>query len=135
MYHADPSLSNTSAMHDVSRPSGHYDSPDALVKQINGTIISKESKKNLTRFSSNEISKKMKIYFGPDAKFSTFRVMNKMFAELAGFILVDEKSILSEHEDENTGKEEVGKWWKIKGITNRTITGFNVRDLQRGFYS
>ena len=130
MYYADPSLSNTSAMRDVPPSPGHYDSPDALVKQINGTIISKESKKNLTRFSSNEISKK-----SPDAKFSTFRVMNKMFAELAGFILADVKSILSEHEDENTGKEEVGKWWKIKGIINRTITGFNVRDLQRGFYS
>ena len=84
MYHVDPSSSGgAAAVHDVSPPPGHYDSPDALVKQINATIASKESKKNLIRFSYNEISKKITITFGPDAKLPTVLVMSKMFAELA----------------------------------------------------
>ena len=133
MYHVDPSSSSgAAAVHDVSPPPGHYDSPDALVKQINATIASKESKKNLIRFSYNEISKKITITFGPDAKLPTVLVMSKMFAELAGFSLADIKSVLSEHEEK--GKED-DNWWKIKGTANRSITGSNVCDLQRGFYS
>ena len=133
MYHVDPSSSSgAAAVHDVSPPPGHYDSPDALVKQINATIASKESKKNLIRFSYNEISKKITITFGPDAKLPTVLVMSKMFAELAGFSLADVKSVLSEHEEK--GKED-DNWWKIKGTANRSITGSNVCDLQRGFYS
>ena len=49
------------ALHDISLPPGHYDSPDSLAKQINATIASKKNKKNLIRFSCNEISKKITI--------------------------------------------------------------------------
>ena len=136
MYHVDPSFSsNTAAVYDVSPPPGHYDSPEALVKQINSTIASKENKKNLIRFSYNEISKKITLHFSSDAKLPTFLIMSKMFAELAGFSFADIKPILSEHESEDKRKEEVGNWWKIKGTANRNITGTNVCDLQRGFYS
>ena len=56
MYHVDPSsTSSAAAVHNVSPPLGPYDSPNALVKQINATIASKENKKNLIRFSYNEI--------------------------------------------------------------------------------
>ena len=42
MYHIDPSLSNgTAAVNEVYAPQGHYDSPEALVKQINAIIASK----------------------------------------------------------------------------------------------
>ena len=133
MYHVDPSSSSSATvMHDVSPPSGHYDSPDALVKQINATIASKESKKNLIRFSYNEISKKITINFVPNAKLPTILVISNMFAELAGFSLADIKSVLSEHEEK--GKED-DNWWKIKGTANRSVTGSNVCDLQCGFYS
>ena len=136
MYHVDSSMSSSNAaLHDISPPPGHYDSPDALVKQINTTIASKESKKNLIRFSYNEISKKITINFGPDAKLPTVLIMSKMFAELAGFSLTDVKPVLSEHKDEEKGKEETSNWWKIKGTANRSVTGSNVCDLQRGFYS
>ena len=132
-YHVDLlSSSGMAAVHDVSPPPGHYDSPDALVKQINATIASKESKKNLIRFSYNEISKKITITFGPDAKLPTVLVMGKMFAELSGFSLADVKSIFYEHEEK--GKED-DNWWKIKGAANRSITGSNICDLQRVFYS
>ena len=86
----------------------------------------------MIRFSYNEISKKITINFGPDAKLPTVLVMSKMFAELAGFSLADIKSVLSEHEEK--GKED-DNWWKIKGTANRSVTGSNVCDLQRGFYS
>ena len=105
MYHVNlSSSSNATAVHDVSPPPGHYDSPDALVKQINATIASKESKKNLIRFSYNEISKKITINFDPDAKLPTVLVVSKMFAELAGFTLADVKSVLSEHKEK--GRED-----------------------------
>ena len=117
MYHVNPSSSSSAAaVHDISPPPGHYDCPDALVKQINATIALKESKKNLIRFSYNEISKKITINFGPDAKLPTVLVMSKMFAELVGFSLVDVKSILSKHKKK--GKED-DNWWKIKGTANR----------------
>ena len=46
MYNIDSSSSSgTAVVHDVSPPQEHYNSPDALVKQINATIASKESKK------------------------------------------------------------------------------------------
>ena len=86
MYYVDSSSSSSAAaVHDVSPPPGLNDSSDALVKQINATIASKESKKNLIRFSYNEILKKITITFGPDAKLPTVLVMSKMFAELALF--------------------------------------------------
>ena len=91
-------------MHDVSPPPGHYDSPDALVKQMNATIASRESNKKLIRFSYNEISKKIMINYGPDAKLSIVLVMSKMFAELAGFSLSDVKAVLNEHEEKDKKK-------------------------------
>ena len=133
MYHVDPSSSSSvAAAHDVSPPPGHYDCPDAFVKHINATIASKGSKKNLIRFSYNAISKKITINFGPDAKLPTVKVMSKMFVELAGFSFADVNSVLSELEEK--GKEN-DNWWKIKGTANRSVTGSNVCDLQRGFYS
>ena len=46
MYHVNPSSSSSAvAVYDVSPPPGHYDSPDALVKQINATIASKGTRK------------------------------------------------------------------------------------------
>ena len=76
-FHVNPSSSSgAAAVHDESPPPGHYDSPDALVKQINTTIASKENKKNLIRFSYNEISKKIMIIFGPDAKLPIVLVMS-----------------------------------------------------------
>ena len=115
MYHVDPSSSSgAAAVHDVSPPPGHYDSPDALVKQINATIASKESKKNLIRFSYNEISKKITITFGPDAKLPTVLVMSKMFAELAGFSLADINRFLA-----NTKKRE-----------KKTTTGGKSKELR-----
>ena len=36
--------------------------------------------------------------------------MSKVFAVLAGFTLTDVKSILSDHESEEKGKEEVNNW-------------------------
>ena len=56
-----------------------------------------------------------------------------MFAELAGFSLDDVKPVPSQHEGKEKGKED-DKWWKIKGTANRSVTGSNVCDLQRGFY-
>ena len=58
-----------------------------------------------------------------------------MFAELAGFSLADVKPVLSERKDQEKGKEEASNWWKIKGTANRSVTGSNVCDMQRGFYS
>ena len=111
MYHVDSSLSSSNAaLHDISPSPGHYDSLDALIKQINVTIASKESKKNFIRFSYNEISKKITINFGPDAKLPTVLIMSKMFAEVAGFSLTDVKPVLSEHKDEEKGKEEASNW-------------------------
>ena len=136
MYHVgSTSSSSNAALHDIFPPPGHYDSSDAIFKQINATIASKESKKNLIRFSYNEISKKITINFGPDAKLPTVLIMSKMFAELAGFSLIDVKPVLSEHKGEEKGKEEASNWWKIKGTANLYVTGSNVCDLQRGFYS
>ena len=127
MYYVDSSSSsNAAAVHDISPPPGHYDSFDTLVKQINATIASKESKKNLIRFSYNEISKKITINFGPDAKLLTILVMSKMFAELAGFSLADVKPVPSEHKGKEKSKEEARKRWKIKGTANRSVTGSNV---------
>ena len=60
--------------------------------------------------------------------------MSKMFAELAGFSLADVKLILSEHEEKEKEKED-DNWWKIKGTANRSVTGSNVCDLLRDFYS
>ena len=99
MYHVDPYFSSsTAAVHDISPPPGHHDSPNALFKQINTNIASKESKKNLIRFAYNEISKKITINLGLDAKLPTFLVMSQMFAELAGFSFTDVKLVLSEYE-------------------------------------
>ena len=56
--------------------------------------------------------------------------MSKMFAELTGFCFVDVKPALNEHEE-----KEDDNWWKIEGTANRSVTGSNVCDLQRGFYS
>ena len=131
MYHVDSS-SGAAAVHDVSPPPGHYDSLDALVKQINATIASKESKKNLFRFSYNEISKKITITFGPDAKLPTVLVMSKMFAELAGFSLADVKSVLSEHEEREKKTTTGGK---SKELRTAILLALNVCDLQRSFYS
>ena len=122
----------TSIRRRLSLPPGHYGSPDALVKQINATIASKESKKNLIRFSYNDISKKITITFGLDDKLPTVLAMSKIFAELAGFSLANVKAILSEHEE--NGKED-NNWRKIKETANRFVTGSNVCDWQRGFYS
>ena len=128
MYHVDSSMpSSNAALHDISPPPGQYDSPDALVKQINTTNASKASKKNLIRFSYNEISKEITINFGPDAKLPTVLIMIKMFTELAGFSLTDVKPVLSEHKDEKKGKEEASNWWKIKGTANRSVTGQRLR--------
>ena len=110
MHHVDLfSSSGTTAVHDVSPPQGHYDSPEALVKQLNAIIASKESKKNLTRFSYNEISKKIKITFGSNVKLPTILIMSKMFAELAGFFPADVKPVLSEQEDEKRKKVACGR--------------------------
>ena len=59
--------------------------------------------------------------------------MRKMFVELAGFFSADIKPVFSDHEEKV--KEEGSNWWKIKGSANRSVTGSNVCDLQRGFYS
>ena len=134
MYNVDPPSSNTSAVRDISPPPRHYDSPDALVKQRKGVIALKESKNNMIRFSYNEVSKKITITFGPAAKLPTFLIMSKVFAELAGFTLTVVKAILSDHESEEKGKEEVKNWWDIKGAANKTVTGSNISDLQCGFY-
>ena len=100
MYHVNPSSSSsTAAALDLSPPPGLYDSPDAVVKQINATITSKESEKNLIRFSYNEISKKITINFGPGAKLQTILIMSKMFAELADISPADVKPVLSEHKE------------------------------------
>ena len=61
--------------------------------------------------------------------------MSKMFAELASISLADVKPVSSKYKDEEKGKEEASNWWEIKGTANRSITGFNVCGLQRGFYS
>ena len=115
MYHVDPSSSSSTAtVHDVSPPQGHYDSLEALVKQINATIASKERNKNLIRFSYNEISKKITITFGPDAKLPTILIMSKMFAELSGFSPADVKPVLSDHEEKV--KEEATTGGKSKNL-------------------
>ena len=104
MYHVDlSSPSSIAEVHDISPSPGHYDNPDALVKQINATIASKEREKNLIRFSCNEISKKITINFGQDAKLLTVLIMSKMLAELAGFSHADVKPVLSEYEGEKKG--------------------------------
>ena len=124
MYHIDSSSSSgTAAVHYVSPPPEHYDRPDALVNQINATIASKKSKTNLIRFSYNEISKKITITFGPDAKLPTVLVMSKMFAELAGFSLADVKSVLSEHEQ--NGKED-DNWCKIKELQTALLLALTL---------
>ena len=75
------------------------------------------------------------INFRPDAKLPTVLIMSKIFAKLAGFSLIDVKPVLSEHKNEEKGKEEASNWWKIKGTANRCITGSSFCNLQRGFYS
>ena len=59
--------------------------------------------------------------------------MSKLFAKLAGFSPADVKPVLSDHDEKVI--EEGDSWWKIKGSANRSITGSNVCDLQRRFYS
>ena len=102
---------------------------------INDVIALKESKKNLVKFLDSEVSKRITVTFEPDAKLPTFLIMSKVFAELGGFTFIDVKSILSNHENEDKGKDEVNNWWEIKGTANKTVTDSNVCDLQRSFYS
>ena len=135
MYHVDISSSNNPAVNDISPPPGHYDSPDALVKQINAIIASKERQKNVVRLSYNEISKKVTVNFGPEEKLPAILVMSKAFAELIGFNLADVRSVPCDHVGEEKENDKPGNWWKIKGSANRSLTGSNVCDLQRGFCS
>lgn len=138
---------------DVSPPSGYYESPGLLVREINEVIALVEQRKNLVRFSYNDISKKISVRFLEmnDTDFVNF-LMTEAMAELLGF----EWQTLDEHLEEAARKNVLpfqtdggggkpGIVARLKQTVDGRLalmsgdslyqTASRVCDLKRGFYS
>lgn len=136
----------------VSPPPGHYASPADLVKQINANIERVEYRKNLARFSFNEISKKITIRFDEKALQETMIDMSSSLAELLGF---EWETIVSPAAEERQPDDDASRQrrqvvdefrnYKLQSVEDSgkrlrpanalSYTASHVCDLNRGFYS
>lgn len=139
---------------DVSPPSGYYENPGLLVREINEVIALVEQRKNLARFRYNDISKKISVRFleTNGADFVNF-LMTEAMAELLGF----EWQTLDEHLEEaarqnvlpfqtdSGGGDKPNIVARLKQAVDGRLallssesfyqTASRVCDLRRGFYS
>lgn len=140
---------------DISPPPGHYTSPADLVKQINNNIEKVEYRKNLVRFSFNEISKKITARFDEKALSETILEMSTSLAELLGFeweTTIHPTAVAEAQPDESDDASrkrrhivDEFKDYKLHTVAgNRkrlgpqdalSYTASRVCDLNRGFYS
>ena len=161
LFYGAPGIGNT--YKNISPPYGLYDNPETLIKQINAAITLTDDKQHL-KFVYNEIFKKVSIHYAFSAKGRIYLKMSTRLAEILGFEWEKRDANLDRgHREDHVPLErwialmESVPLGSTRAYDSRfmldshglvdlyfisvnpndkgVLTGGNVCDLQRGFYS